>query len=37
MNYKLPDNILILNHNGNIVVDNIEALIKHLWQELNKN
>ncbi|MFA5524375.1 MAG: ribonuclease H-like domain-containing protein [Tissierellales bacterium] len=37
MNYKLPDNILMLSHNGNIIADNVEVLIKHLWQGLNKN
>lgn len=37
LKYNLPDNILILSHNGNILADNIEILIKHLWQELSKN
>lgn len=37
LNYNLPDNIVILNHNGNIVTDNIVLLIKHLWQGLGKD
>lgn len=35
MNYKLPDEILILYHNGKIVMDNFEVLIRQLWQNLN--
>ncbi len=37
LRYNLPDNILILSHNGNIVADNIEILMKYLLQELSKN
>ncbi|SCG82666.1 hypothetical protein DW1_1093 [Proteiniborus sp. DW1] len=32
-NYNLPDNIIILKHNGNFVVDNIELLARCIWQE----
>lgn len=37
LNYSLPDNIIILNHNGTIVSDNIELYIKYLWKELSDN
>lgn len=37
LNYKLPDNIIILNHDGNIVNDNIVVLLKYLWQALSSN
>lgn len=37
LNYTLPDNIIMLNHNNCMVKDNIELFIKYLWEELNNN
>ena len=34
LDYKLPENIVIFEHNGTFIIDNIELLIKCLWNSL---
>lgn len=37
MNFNLPGNIIMLKHNDSIMVDNIELLIRCIWQEFKNN
>ncbi|SDZ07083.1 hypothetical protein SAMN05660462_01752 [Proteiniborus ethanoligenes] len=34
LDYKLPDNIIIFEHNGHFIRDNIESFIKCFWDSL---
>lgn len=34
LDYKLPENIVIFEHNGTLIVENIELLMKCLWNSL---